>query len=99
MNFDQIVNATKEKAVWLGDKAGYYGSKAFDKSKEYGGKAYDKVSHKVTSGQLKKDAKEIGSKVKKGALGLWGALVNKFEEVNGSKKEQQPLNENTQEKK
>ena len=90
MNFDEIVNATKEKAFWLGDQTKFYGSKAFDKSKQYGGKAYDKISDKVTSGQLKKDAKEIGSKVKKGALNIWGALVNKFDEVNGKKKEEQP---------
>ena len=76
---------TKEKAEWLGGKTKEYGGKAFDKTKEYGGKAYDKIHHKVTSGELKEDAKEVADKVATTTKYFWGKLVKKFDEVAGSK--------------
>jgi hypothetical protein len=42
MTSDELLDYTKEKAIWFGSK-----------TKELGGKAFDKVHHKVTSGELK----------------------------------------------
>ena len=69
MTSDQILDEAKEKLNWLGEK-----------TKHYGSKAYDKVHHKITSGELKEDAKKAADKVSETAKGIWGFIRSKIEE-------------------
>lgn len=49
-------------------------------------KAYDKVHHKVTSGELKEDAKKVGEKVSTTAKSVWAFMSSKIEELRKDKK-------------
>lgn len=70
MSPDEILEEAKEKAVWIGHK-----------TKELGGKAYDKVHDKITSGELKEDAKKAAEKISQGAKDFWGFMKGKIEEM------------------
>ena len=52
MTSEELLSGAKEKIYWFGDK-----------TKKMGVKAYDKVHHKITSGELKDDAKKAADKV------------------------------------
>ena len=69
MTSDQILEEAKEKLNWLGEK-----------TKHLGSKAYDKVHHKISSGELKEDAKKAADKVSEAAKGIWGFIRSKIEE-------------------
>lgn len=75
-----MVKEAKERLSWAGTQ-----------SKIYGKKAYEKVHHKVTSGELKEDAKKAGEKVSQTAKSIWAFVSSKIEEIkkdkNGEKKE------------
>lgn len=68
MTSDEILQEAKEKIYWFGDK-----------TKKIGAQAYGKVHHKITSGELKKDAKKAAEKVSETAKGIWGFIKTKIE--------------------
>ena len=47
MNTDQILEFTKEKAFWLGNKTKKEAIWLGGKTQEYGGKAYNRMSEKI----------------------------------------------------
>lgn len=76
MTGDEILNEAKQRLSWAGEK-----------TKFYGGKAYDKVHHKITSGELKQDAKKVGEKVSTTAKTIWSFVSSKIDELKKEKKE------------
>ena len=52
-----------------------------EKTKYYGKKAYTKVHDKVSSGELKEDAKKAADKVGETAKAIWGFIKTKVDEV------------------
>lgn len=74
MEAEQILQYTKEKALWLGSK-----------TKEIGTKAALKISHKVSSGQLKEDIKKVGSSAKATAKNIWNFALSKVKELKKDK--------------
>jgi hypothetical protein len=53
MTTDEMIEEVKHSMIKLGGKA-----------KDLGKRAYDKVNYKITSGELKEDAKKAATKVK-----------------------------------
>lgn len=70
MSPDELLDEAKEKLVWFGGK-----------TKEYGSKAYGAVHQKVTSGELKEDAKKAGEKINETAKGIWNFMKSKYKEL------------------
>ena len=78
MTGDEIMNQAKQRLTWVGNQ-----------SKFYGKKAYDKVHHKITSGELKEDAKKAGDKISSTAKSVWAFMSSKIEEIKKDKKNQE----------
>lgn len=70
MTPEQILEEAKQKLTWAGEKTKYYGVMAFDK-----------VHHKVTSGELKQDAKKVADTVSTKAKDLWSFMSSKIDEL------------------
>ena len=69
----EMLETVKNKTVHAGEKA-----------VELGGKAYTSIHDKIASGELKQDAKNMGSTISTSAKGLWGSITNK---ISGEPKE------------
>ena len=70
MTSEELVKEAKERLSWAGTQ-----------SKIYGKKAYEKVHYKVTSGELKEDAKKAGEKVSQTAKSIWAFVSSKIDDL------------------